>query len=73
VRTHVYRFQGSSSWGQFLDHRGDVKAELAARFVAAVDGYDGTAPWTLFPIPTLVVDSPIEAFGLGRQSDSVVE
>jgi len=73
VRTHVYRFQGSSSWGQFLDHRGDVKAELAARFVAAVDGYDGTAPWTLFPIPTLVVDSPIEAFGFGRRSDSVVE
>ncbi|MCB0996918.1 MAG: hypothetical protein KDB21_17610 [Acidimicrobiales bacterium] len=64
-RTGVHRFQGSSAWGQFLDHRGGVKANLAARFVAAVDDYDGQAPWTLFPIPTLIVDSPIEFFALG--------
>lgn len=64
-RTGAYQFQGSSAWGQFLDHRGGVKANLAARFVAAVDNYDGDAPWTLFPIPTLIVDSPIEVFALG--------
>jgi hypothetical protein len=64
-RTGVFQFQGSSAWGQFLDRRGRVKANLAARFVAAVDNYDGDAPWTLFPIPTLIVDSPIEVFALG--------
>ena len=67
LRTDVHRFQGSSAWGQFLDHRGGVKANLAKRFVAAVDGYDGTAPWTLFPLPTFDVESPIETFGFGRQ------
>jgi len=61
----VYQFQGSSAWGQFLDHRGGVKADLAARFVAAVDDYEGHAPWTLFPIPTLNVESAIEVFALG--------
>lgn len=63
-RIEVYEFQGSSAWGQFLDHRGGVKADLAARFAAAVDNYDGTAPWKLFPIPTLNVESPIEVFDL---------
>lgn len=62
IRTDVHRFQGSSAWGQFLNHRGGVKRDLAARFVAAVDSWDGTTPWTLFPIPTLVVESPIETF-----------
>ena len=63
-RTGVYQFQGSSAWGQFLDHRGGVKPDLAARFVAALDNYDGTAPWRLFPIPTRNVESPIEVFDL---------
>jgi hypothetical protein len=64
VCADVYRFQGSSAWGQFLDHRGRVKSDLAARFVAALDHFDGTAPWLLFPIPTATVDSPIEVFDL---------
>ncbi|MBV9950937.1 MAG: hypothetical protein JO291_03225 [Acidimicrobiia bacterium] len=63
-RTDVHQFRGSSAWGQFLDHRGGVKANLAAQFVTAVDRYDGTAPWRLFPIPTLEVSSAIEVFEL---------
>ena len=43
-----------------------MKADLAARFVAAVDNYDGTAPWRLFPIPTFNVESPIEVFNLAE-------
>lgn len=72
-RTEVYEFQGSSAWGQFLDHGGGVKADLAARFVAAVDNYDGTAPWRLFPIPTLNVESPIEVFDLEADDGAPVE
>lgn len=67
VRTDVHRFQGSSAWGQFLDHRGGVKRDLATRFVSAVDTWDGAAPWTMFPIPTLVVESPIETFDLASK------
>jgi hypothetical protein len=63
-RADVYEFQGSSAWGQFLNHRGGVKADLAARFADAVDNFDGTKPWKLFPIPTLNVESPIEVFDL---------
>lgn len=70
MRTDVYWFQGSSAWGQFLDHHGRVKANLAARFVAMVDGYDGTAPWGLFPVPTFNVESPIEVFDLGNPDHS---
>lgn len=61
---HLVRFQGFSAWGQFLDHRGDVKANLVARFLDALDGWGGEAPWRLFPLPTLTVESPIEVFGL---------
>lgn len=62
VLTGTTRFQGSSSWGQFLDHRGGVKANLEGRFIAALERFDGSEPWRLFPLPTLVVDSPIEVF-----------
>ncbi len=34
VRTGMTRFQGSSSWGQFLDHRGGVKENLRQVFLA---------------------------------------
>lgn len=50
-----------------------VKADLAARFVAAVENYDGTAPWRLFPIPTLNVESPIEVFDLEVDDGAPVE
>ncbi len=72
-RTEVYAFQGSSAWGQFLDHRGGVKADLAARFVTAVDRYDGTEPWKLFPIPTLNVESSIKVFDLEADARAAVE
>lgn len=73
VRADVYRFQGSSAWGQFLDHRGGVKADLAARFEAAVEAFDGTAPWRVFPVPTLTVESPIDVFDLGDSEHLVVD
>ncbi len=62
ARTGFARFQGSSSWGQFLDHRGDVKANLREQFLDGLSRLDMAAPWLAFPIPTLVVDSPVEVF-----------
>lgn len=71
TRADEHRFQGSSAWGQFLRHRGGVKRDLAARFVAAVDSWDGATPSTLFPIPTLVVESPIETFDLAARENTL--
>ena len=62
VRTGMTSFQGSSNWGQFLDHRGGVKANLRHEFLTNLDAFDGTQPWRLFPMPTLLVNSPIEVF-----------
>lgn len=62
TRTDVFRFQGSSHWGQFLDHRGATKPDLAREFLRRLDVWDGTAPWLLFPLPTLEVEAPISAF-----------
>ena len=62
VRTGMTSFQGSSSWGQFLDHRGGVKENLRQVFLANLATFDGAEPWRLFPLPTLTVDSPIEVF-----------
>lgn len=62
VRTGTTRFQGSSAWGQFLDHRGALKQALADEFIARLEGLDRSTPWLAFPIPTLVVESPIEVF-----------
>jgi len=67
TRTGTTRFQGSSAWGQFLDHRGDVKASLRATFLTALDRFDGSEPWRVFPLPTLIVDSPIEVFDHDRR------
>ncbi len=62
ARTGIFTFQGSSSWGQFLDHRGAVKQNLRTAFIDGLDRYDPDAPWLSFPIPTMVVDSPIDVF-----------
>jgi hypothetical protein len=56
------RLSGTSSWGQFLDRRGGLKADLAARLIAGLDTLDLQAPWRAFPLPTLATEAPIETF-----------
>ncbi len=62
VRDDIVRFQGSSSWGQFLDHRGRVKVDLGRRFVDGLGAAGPTTPWRAFPLPSLWVESPIAVF-----------
>jgi hypothetical protein len=62
VRDGVVRFQGSSSWGQFLDHRRRVKVDLGRRFIDGLNLADPTTPWWAFPLPALWVESPIAVF-----------
>ena len=62
VRRDRDSFRGMSHWGQFLDHRGALRANLADEFRARVASWRGDDPCLLFPIPTLEVGSPIEVF-----------
>ncbi|MEM9515372.1 MAG: hypothetical protein AAGA42_11010 [Actinomycetota bacterium] len=62
VRRGRNTFQGMSHWGQFLDHRGALRTDLANDFRSRVATWSGDDPCLLFPIATLEVSSPIETF-----------
>ena len=53
---------GSSSWGQFLDHRGALKDEAAADFRATFERLDPDAPWRLFPLRPLRNEARVQVF-----------
>jgi hypothetical protein len=55
---------GLSSWGQFVDHRGALKRDIAATFLSRFDALDMREPWKIFPYQVLVTTAPIEAFRL---------
>ncbi len=57
------RLNGTSSWGQLIDHRGQVKPDVEAAFLRNLrDNLDPARPWRVFPYPALVTSAPIEAF-----------
>jgi hypothetical protein len=51
-----------SHWGQFLDHRWNLRTDLAEQFRYRVENWTGDDPCSLFPIDTLEVSSPITVF-----------
>jgi hypothetical protein len=53
---------GASTWGQFLDHRGGLRADRVRAFEAAWPGLDPQAPWRAFPLPLLRVEAPVGVF-----------
>ncbi len=53
---------GLSSWGQFIDHRGQVRPAARHRFLAALPALDMTAPHRVFPYQVLFTTAPFEAF-----------
>lgn len=65
VRRNRQTFRGMSHWGQFLDHQWNLRLELAEEFRDRCRAWTGGDLCELFPIDTLEVSSPIEAFGLG--------
>ena len=62
VLTGMKGFQGSSSWGQLIDHRGNIKPNLRERFLANLTTLDANKPWEVFPLPTFITVAPIEVF-----------
>ena len=60
--TPPVRLQGSSSWGQFLDFRGQLKPDLSARFRDNLRRLAPQAPWLAFPFLALRTRAPVAAF-----------
>jgi hypothetical protein len=56
------RLTGSSTWGQFLDHRGGVKGVYRDHLLERLDTLDPDAPWRAFPLQALRASAPIEIF-----------
>jgi hypothetical protein len=68
----IVQFQGSSSWGQFLDHREAVKPALRAQFLANLTTLDRHRLWEVFPLPTYRAHAPLQAFYDFYQIDAVI-
>jgi hypothetical protein len=62
VQEGIARFQGTSSWGQFLDHRESVKPALRAQFLENLKKLDRHRLWEVFPLPACRVHAPMQAF-----------
>jgi hypothetical protein len=67
VRRGRRTFRGMSHWGQFINHRGDVRAGLADEFQQRVRAWKGDDPCLLFPLDTLEVSSPVALFDSPKQ------
>ena len=55
-------FHGSSSWGQFLDHRGGIKPAARDRLLANLADLRPDRLREAFPLPALLVTAPIDDF-----------
>lgn len=55
-------FHGSSSWGQFLDHRGRIKPAARDRMLANLSALEPDRLREAFPLPALLVTAPIADF-----------
>lgn len=53
---------GSSSWGQVLDHRQEVKPAMRDLLTSGFDRMTIDAPWRIFPLPALVATAPVHRF-----------
>ncbi len=56
------KLTGGSSWGQFLDHRGQIRQPLADSFLANIENLDPDAVWKCFPLPAMIAEAPVAAF-----------
>ena len=69
VVTQNVSLHGNSIWGQAIDSREQVRADVRDAVLAALPGLDPAAPWRAFPRPVLTVSAPLSMFaafyGLG--------
>lgn len=53
---------GTSTWGQVLDWRGEVKPAVREQLLGTLHRMDPDAPWRVFPLQCLVPVAPIACF-----------
>ena len=56
------RLNGTSSWGQLLDHQERVKPHVRDEVLRNLGALDPTAPWRVFPLRPLRTSAPIASF-----------
>lgn len=56
------RLNGTSSWGQVLDHKGGVKPDLSQAVLENIRTIDVASPWRAFPLRVLGAEASIEHF-----------
>ncbi|MES2937190.1 MAG: hypothetical protein V4864_05890 [Pseudomonadota bacterium] len=53
---------GSSTWGQVLDHRQQLKPAMRDALLARLGAMTAEAPWRVFPLQALAASCPIARF-----------
>ena len=53
---------GTSTWGQVLNWRQEVKPAVRDPLLARLDSMEVAAPWRIFPLQALLATSPMEVF-----------
>ena len=56
------RMTGTSTWGQLIDSRNDIRPDVRDAMVANLDRLDPGAPWLAFPFRALSTWAPLERF-----------
>ncbi len=72
VLKETMSFRGTSSWGQFLDYREQVKPALRDQFLKNLQTIDAHVLWKTFPLPKCSAQAPVELFydfyGVGQET-----
>jgi ribosomal protein S18 acetylase RimI-like enzyme len=58
----VINISGTSTWGQVLDYREQVRPAVRAALIEALPEIDPEAPWLAFPLRALTVEAPAALF-----------
>ena len=58
----LMRFDGTSSWGQFLDRQGGVKPDLRDIFLRNLPSLDPKSAEDVFPLPAMRAEAPVGLF-----------
>jgi hypothetical protein len=62
IRKTDLRFDGTSSWGQFLTHQEQIKPAMREQFLQNLHKLDIAHLWRAFPLPALMTNAPVAVF-----------
>ena len=62
VAPDTVRLTGTSTWGQLLDSRSEIRPAVRDALVANLEGLDPRAPWRAFPLRALRTSAPLTSF-----------